>query len=80
MSNPIGTAKVKVGRKTFKDVDVYSYKDYRTVFPSDLGMSKSEFEAGPQMIKVKYRGNMYTAKKYGNPNNQVPSYDFKLKS
>lgn len=75
MSDPIGTAKVKVGNKTVENVDVYAYKKYRTVFISDLPVSA---ESGPERVKVMYRGNTYSAKKYGNPNNQVPSYDFKV--
>lgn len=74
-SNPIGTAKVQIGNQTVKEVDVYAYKKYRTVFISDLPVSES---SGPKKVKVMYRGNTYTAEKYGNPNNQVPSYDFKV--
>lgn len=74
-SNPIGTGDVKVGRRKIEDVDIYAYKKYRTVFISDLPVSES---SGPKDVRVMYRGNTYVAEKYGNPNNQLPSYDFKV--
>lgn len=74
-SDPVGSANVMVGGKKVEDVDVYAYKKYRTVFISDLPVSES---SGPEKVKVTYRGNSYMATKFGNPNNQVPSYDFKV--
>lgn len=81
MADAIGTADVMFNGKMVEDVDIYAYHDpetkinYRTVFISDLGISPEE---GPKSVIVDYRGNRYTAVKYGNPNNQVPSYDFKV--
>lgn len=83
MSQPVGKADVKVGREEVEEVDVYAYHDpktntnYRTVFISDLPISA---ESGPNMVKVMYRGNKYTAMKFANPNNQVPSYDFTVQN
>jgi len=74
-SDPIGSATVLVDGERVDDVDVYSYKKYRTVFINDLPVSES---SGPKNVKVMYRGRSYMAEKFGNPNNQVPSYDFKV--
>jgi hypothetical protein len=64
---------------------VYAYHDpetntnYRSIFLSELPTSR---EAGsmPMTASVMYRGNRYKAKKYGNPNNQIPTYDWKVQN
>jgi len=79
MSDVVGKADVKIGGRKIGDVDVYAYHDpetntnYRTVFISDLPVTA---DSGPKTVSVMYRGNSYSAEKFGNPNNQVPSYDF----
>jgi len=85
MAQSIGTAKIKVnGYGTFEGVDVYPYTDpetgneYRSVFISDF--SDKSYTEMPQMAKVFYRGHTYVARKFGNPNNNRPTYDFTLKS
>lgn len=82
-SKPIGTATIMVaGMK--EEVDVYSFKDkksglqYRTIFIEDF--SDADPSNLPKTAKVKYQGRKYTAQKYGNPNNQIPTYDFVLPS
>jgi len=83
MSDVVGKADVKIGREKAEDVSVYAYHDpetntnYRTVFISDLPVSP---EDGPNSVSIMYRGNIYNAEKYGNPNNQVPSYDFTVEN
>lgn len=76
-SDPIGSATVMVDGEKVEDVDVYAYKKFRTVFISDLPVDS---ESGPKMVRVKYRGNSYTASKFGNPNNRVSSYDFMVEN
>lgn len=83
MNDVVGKADVKIGGHKVSDVDVYAYHDsetntnYRTVFISDLPVSP---ENGPKSVSIMYRGNTYSAEKYGNPNNQVPSYDFTVEN
>jgi len=80
-NDKVGTATVMVGGRKFEDVPVYAYHDpetntnYRSVFLSELPDIQ---DAGsmPEMARIEYRGRTYKAKKYGNPNNQIPTYDF----
>jgi len=79
--NKVGTATVMVRGRKFEDISVYAYHDpetntnYRSVFLSELPDIQ---DAGsmPEMARIEYRGRTYRAKKYGNPNNQIPTYDF----
>lgn len=78
---PVGKAELRMNGISFSDLDVYSYHDpetgtnYRSIFISELGLDRS-FESLPSTAQVMYRGNRYTAMKFGNPNNDVPTYDF----
>lgn len=78
MSDPVGKADITVSGKKFKDVDVYGYKTFRSIFPSDF--TDKSIDSMPKKAKVMYRGNRYTAVKYGNPNNQRPTYDFEVQN
>lgn len=78
MSDPIGKADIIISGKRYKDVDLYGYKTYRSIFPSDF--TDTSIEDLPKMAKVVYRGNKYSARKYGNPNNQRPTYDFEVQN
>lgn len=77
----VGKADIKIGGTTYKDLPVYAYHDpetntnYRSIFLSELPDTR---EPGmmPEMATVKYRGNSYKAKKFSNPNNNIPTYDF----
>jgi outer membrane cobalamin receptor len=85
MSEPVGKATVEINGMKFKDVDVYSYHDsetntnYRSIFISDLDMDRS-FQSLPSTANVKYMGRRYTAMKFGNPNNKIPTYDFTVEN
>ena len=74
-----------VGGKKFEDVSVYPYHDpetnnnYRSIFLSELSTARST-ESMPSMARVKYRGRTYKAKKFGNPNNNIPTYDFTVEN
>jgi hypothetical protein len=64
---------------------VYAYHDpetntnYRSVFLSELS-SDRDVGSMPSMARVKYRGRTYRAKKFGNPNNNIPTYDFTVEN
>lgn len=76
---PIGKATLTLGKREFP-VDVYAFKNYRTIFITD-DMRKAtgkDIEDLPKHARVKnYRGRWdYKAEKFGNPYNKIPSYDF----
>jgi hypothetical protein len=79
--NKVGTATVMVRGRKFEDIPVYAYHDpetntnYRSIFLSELS-SDRDVDSMPEMASIKYRGRTYRAKKFGNPNNQIPTYDF----
>jgi len=85
MANEVGTAKIKLYGKTYEDLKVYPCHDqetginYRSIFLSDLPRDW-EAEELPNMVTVTYRGNRYKARKYGNPNNSIPTYDFTVEN
>lgn len=81
MSDALGRGTLKVEGRKPRKVDVYGYHDpdsgvdYRSVFiPEEWNP-----EALPQTAVVKWKGERYVAEKFGNPNNQVPTFDFTLK-
>lgn len=68
----VGTADIDVNGRVYRDQPVYGYKRYRSVFnPVDR-----EFSRLPKEAVVYYRGRRYPAVKYGNPRNQLPTFDF----
>lgn len=85
MAEPIGTGKIKLFGRTYGNLDIYPYHDpetntnYRSIFISELPVDRKPNEL-PNMVTVMYRGNSYKARKYGNPNNNIPTYDFTVEN
>lgn len=76
MTDPIGSATIMIDGKRYRDVDVYPYRQYRSIF----NPTQQRIEDLPDKAVVRYRGNRYIAEKFGNPNNQRPTYDFTVEN
>jgi len=79
MVESIGKATLIVnGKKYDQKVNVYKYEKYRTIFISQSiqDFYNKDVKTLPERAKLEYRGKTYQAKKFGNPNNKIPSYDF----
>ena len=81
MTQSIGKASLIVyGKKYEQKVNVYKYEKYRTIFISQSiqDFYNKNVKALPNTAIVEYKGKTYQAKKFGNPNNKIPSYDFTM--